>query len=97
MCNVSKRGSVLDRNFMRLFGDYDTALVDGCPLRGPFQMLNWEINKQLPAFLPSVIPVGDYMFLQHLHDASNHTFIQFKVWVFIKGRPGYDMSMLTMG
>lgn len=81
----------------KFYSDHLPALENGCPLNGPNNWLNWDINEHLSEILPPIIPEGDFRIVQRVFNAKNHTFIELKYAVAVHGTGVMKMSMLNMG
>lgn len=80
-----------------LYTEHLPALKKGCPINGPNNWLDWDINEHISEILPPIVPEGDFRLVMRVFDNKNHTFILLKYAVAVKGTGVMKMSMLNMG
>lgn len=66
-----KHGNLIEQRMIALIALHEPSVLDGCLLRGPYKMVDFEFYSYVPTFLPPIIPEGDYLYHDHLHSSSN--------------------------
>lgn len=76
---------------------HDPSVLDGCPIKEPYYMKDFEFNAVVLDYLPPVIPAGDYLYQDHLHSSNNHTYVAAKIFFVVKSVGLMDLGIMKVG
>lgn len=93
----AKHGNLIEQRMITLIALHDPTVLQGCPLKGPYRMVDFEFNSYVPTFLPPVIPEGNYLYHDHLHSSDNHTYVTAKHLITVKSVGLMDLSITKVG
>lgn len=97
MAEKYKNGSIMERRMIKLFDLHDKTVLEGCPIKGPFEMRNFEFNSVVPDYFPPIVPEGDFMLHDHLHSSTNYTYVAAKLYFVVKSVGLMDLSIMKVG
>lgn len=97
MAEKAKHGNIIEQRLVRFIAMHDQTLLDGCPLKGPYNMTGLDFNSIVPDFLPAIIPEGNYLYHDHLHSTNNHTYVTSKHLITVKSVGLMDLSISKVG
>lgn len=92
-----KNGNPLVQRLIKFIVLHDKTVLDGCPIKGPYNMRDFELNSVVLDYLPPIIPEGDYLYHDHLHSSANHTYVAAKIFFNVKSVGLMDLNIMKVG
>lgn len=70
-------GNEMLRSTLELFDKIDPTLKEGCPLKGPINVVEKRGNELVPEHLPPIFPSGDYRIMSRFYtQPNNYTYFE---------------------
>lgn len=97
MAKKVKNGNLMEQRIIKLITMHDKTALEGCPIKGPYNMTKFEFNSVVAEFWPPVVPEGDWLFHDHLHSSTNHTYVAKKIFYHVKSVGVMDLNIMKVG